>query len=616
LRVDHRPLLLVVGPTPPPFHGVTLMTDALLRLPRGNEFGLEHFDTSDHRDTRNIGTIDTRNALLALLHIASFARSLLAHRPSLVYLPLSQSRAAFVRDGALMVMARSLRVPVVIHAHGAHYREFYRRAGRLTQWFMRHVVTGLVRAIVLTSSQRTQFEGWIPSTTPVSVVPNGVADEWPDGPPVRPVGGRPLVLFLGNLLPEKGFLDALAAVPRVIEREPDVEFVFAGEQPWSADTGGLVDGIVNRLRPGVVNFVGRVDATQRHELLEAASVAVFTPRWDEGQGLVALEAMSASLPVVFTPSGGLKDSVRDGVDGIMVPKQNPEAISHAVLRLLEDSALRQLMGESARTHYEQEFTLSHWNERMKEVLLTTLADAEGSQRDSLPGSSSQSAVDWFSAGAAEFDGQYRSSALFSERVALWTRLIRGVCTPGCRVLDAGCGSGVFTVVAAEQAGEVVAVDASAEMLGICAERCDSLGITNCTRIQRRIEELGSAGLGQFDVVLSSSVLEYVENLPECLAALSLLLRPSGTLIASLPNSASVLRSMERTSFRMFRRPKYYGLVRNVLSVDDAQSALGVEGFTLLDTYYYGVPGALRRISTRPLVRRRVATMVAYVARRL
>jgi 2-polyprenyl-3-methyl-5-hydroxy-6-metoxy-1,4-benzoquinol methylase len=228
----------------------------------------------------------------------------------------------------------------------------------------------------------------------------------------------------------------------------------------------------------------------------------------------------------------------------------------------------------------------------------------------------QSAVDWFSAGAATFDRQYRGSTHFSERVAVWNALIREWCPPGGRVLDAGCGSGVLAAACAQTAGEVVAAEPSREMLDICARRCDSLGITNCVRIQCRIEELGSAGLGQFDLSLCSSVLEYVDSLPTCLAVFCELLRPNGTLIASLPNPASGRRAVERLSYGVLRRPRYFGFVRNAPSTDEMDALLSASGFALLDTHYVGVPRTLRRPSRLPFVARRVATMIVYVARRL
>jgi glycosyltransferase involved in cell wall biosynthesis len=69
------------------------------------------------------------------------------------------------------------------------------------------------------------------------------------------------------------------------------------------------------------------------------------PSLCEGSATAIYEALSASLPVICTPNCG--SVVRDGVDGIIVPIRNAEAIAEAVLRLADDPALRRQMAENA-----------------------------------------------------------------------------------------------------------------------------------------------------------------------------------------------------------------------------------------------------------------------------
>jgi len=440
---------------------------------------------------------------------------------------------------------------------------------------------------------------------------------------------------LGALIPQKGFLDVLDAAPIVLSAAPDTRFVFAGEPVWDATTTAHVDAALRR--PGVedaTTFAGPVEPVERRRLLEAADVVVFAPRWDEGQGLVALEAMSAGLPLVATASGGLTETVRDGVEALIVPRRDPQAVAAALTRLLQDPELRETMGRAARERYESEYTLERWVLRMR-ALLEHAAHGdspvqsgrnEGRERQ-VPAAStprqnpaacskvSQSTVDWFSASAQSFDRQYGGSHLFAQRVEAWNALIRKWCPSGGRVLDAGCGSGVLAAAAAQIGGQVVAADPSQEMLDICARRSAALGIANCVRIQCPIEELSSASLGQFDLVLCSSVLEYVESLSGCLAVLGEMTRPGGTLIASLPNPASALRAAERFSYAAFGRPQYYGLVRNAPTLDEVSTLLTAAGLDVLDTQHFGVPPTLRQVSRLPFLTARIATMSVYVARK-
>ena len=367
------PCILIVGPVPPPFHGVTVMTAALLDALRDSGWQVVHVDSSDHRSIDNVGRFDVGNVVLALRHAAEFARTLLRTRPDVVYLPLSQGVAGFTRDAVFLVAARLSTTHVVVHAHGGQYQEFYRRMPAPVRGLMRFAMGRVRVIIVLAGAQRRQFDGWAPPQARVELIPNGVHDEWSAGAPQRVMCEGGTVLFLGNLLLQKGFLDVLDAVPMVLRAAPGARFVFAGRPAWDAATAARVSA---RLRePGVrdaVTLAGVVGPAERRRLLEEADVLVFPPRWNEGQPLVALEAMSAGLPLVATASGGLAETVRDGVEAIIVPKQDPAALAAALTRLLQDPALRARMGAAARARFESEYTLDQWGRRMRELFETTL----------------------------------------------------------------------------------------------------------------------------------------------------------------------------------------------------------------------------------------------------
>jgi len=364
-----RGRLLIVGALPPPMNGMTVMTAALLGGGLEDQFDVVHLDTSDHRTVSNIGRFEATNVVLALRHAVKFAALLRRHQPDLVHLSLSQGPPGFLRDATFLMAARVTRTPVMVHAHGADFGGFYRRSPSGLRPFMRAALAPVEDIVVLTESQERQFDGWAPASARVSVIPNGVVDEWRDGTPPRSGRVGATVLYLGTLMPQKGFLDVLEAVPHVLARVPGTRFIFAGEPVWERATVQVVKA--HLAHPSVwrsVRFVGAVGPGQRHELLEEADLLVFPPRWQEGQGLVAIEAMSAALPLVVTASGGLAETVRNGVEGLAVPRCNPNAIADGVVRLLGDPDLRARLGAAGRARFEAEYTIEKWQARMQAVL--------------------------------------------------------------------------------------------------------------------------------------------------------------------------------------------------------------------------------------------------------
>ncbi len=227
-----------------------------------------------------------------------------------------------------------------------------------------------------------------------------------------------------------------------------------------------------------------------------------------------------------------------------------------------------------------------------------------------------SAPEWFSRHAAEFDDQYSQSPFFRQRQEVWGALVREFSFPGCRVLDVGCGTGAMVILAAPSASEVLAVDPSSGMLDLCVQRCEDHGITNCSFMLKAIDGLDPSRIDPFDLVLASSVLEYVDDLPRALARLAQLSVPGGTLLVSLPNTDSVLRALERVAYSLLRRPRYYGLVKNRPSQQCFRKMLTEVGFDLHDAHVYGLPGCLWPPERMARLSRKVGTMRVYVARRV
>src|SRR5690349_8183564 len=102
--------LTVIGPLPPPFHGVAVSTSLIVSSPTVNEaFDVRHLDTSDRRAVQTIGRWDMKNVGLGLRHAVRLARMLATGRRGVVYLPLSQNSGGFLRDSLLIWVAAAAR---------------------------------------------------------------------------------------------------------------------------------------------------------------------------------------------------------------------------------------------------------------------------------------------------------------------------------------------------------------------------------------------------------------------------------------------------------------------------------------------------------------------------
>jgi glycosyltransferase involved in cell wall biosynthesis len=104
-----------------------------------------------------------------------------------------------------------------------------------------------------------------------------------------------------------------------------------------------------------VSFLG--DRNDVPELLAQSQIFVLSTHY-EGLPISILEAMRAGLPIVATNVDGVPEAVREGENGLLVPRSDPVVLAHALAKLIESPELRAKMGEASRRMYETEFGVS------------------------------------------------------------------------------------------------------------------------------------------------------------------------------------------------------------------------------------------------------------------
>jgi L-malate glycosyltransferase len=160
----------------------------------------------------------------------------------------------------------------------------------------------------------------------------------------------PRVLSVGRLSAQKDFSTLLRAWKIIEAARPDATLAIAGSGP---DEASLL-AQAKSLRVKNVTFLGQVDNIP--EVFARADVYVQSSAW-EGFGLTVAEAMATGLPVVVTDADSLPELVTHEKTGWVVPKERPEPIAKAVLRLISDRALAQMLGVHARDEALQRFSI-------------------------------------------------------------------------------------------------------------------------------------------------------------------------------------------------------------------------------------------------------------------
>lgn len=361
-----RSRLLIIGPTPPPYHGVSMAIRTMLNSELVDRFDVMYLDITDRRGIGHVNKPDWHDVWLFLRQWFRLVWTLVRWRPEIVYLVLSQSTIGVIRDSWFVWPAWLAGAEIVVHLHGGAFRPWYEGRARLMKTYTRLLLRTVARMVVLGEMFRSQFCGLV-DTGRIMVVPNGIADVVGVVRPARPPQGRRRVLYLNTLNKMKGALVLLEAIALLQQRRSDVEFIFAG--PWSheAHQREAEAFIARHNLAASIHFTGEVGDEAKWALLQNADLFVFPGIQQEGQPMVVLEAMAAGLPILFTEQGCLRETLIDGESGVAVVVGDPSSLAEKMLWLLDHPQFMERIGKQARARYEREYTLKQHIERLVAV---------------------------------------------------------------------------------------------------------------------------------------------------------------------------------------------------------------------------------------------------------
>jgi glycosyltransferase involved in cell wall biosynthesis len=175
------------------------------------------------------------------------------------------------------------------------------------------------------------------------------------------VSGRYVLLFVGRLASNKGIGHLLRAMPVLRKEIRDVTLLIGG--------GGEMEGELRKAAAelgvsDIVDFRGYVSQERLPGYYGASDVVVVPSTYEPG-GLIPLEAMSMKKPVVGARTGGIAESLTNGLTGLLVPPGDSGAIAAAVKRLHDDPDLAAELGENGRNMVEKRFS---WEKVAQETL--------------------------------------------------------------------------------------------------------------------------------------------------------------------------------------------------------------------------------------------------------
>lgn len=259
------------------------------------------------------------------------------------------SRGSYRRKSVIVRLIKFLKGKVILHLHGAEFRDFYRdECNRDQQTHIRHTFALADHVLVLSTQWLAWLQEVIGRTQGVSVLYNAVPTLALDRHLAQP--GR--IAFLGRLGTRKGVGDLIQAFALVKQRCPEAQLYLAGDGEIETYQAMAEQLGLN----GSVHCLGWIAGEAKLKLLTQTDIYCL-PSYNEGFPMGVIEAMSAGIPVVASRAGGIPDAISDGEQGRLIEAGDVVALAQALGDLIEQRAENQRIATAAKQKFAENFSL-------------------------------------------------------------------------------------------------------------------------------------------------------------------------------------------------------------------------------------------------------------------
>ncbi|WP_324024134.1 glycosyltransferase family 4 protein [Maribacter sp. BPC-D8] len=359
-----KPSILFIMHLPPPIHGAAVVGKMIKDSELINgPIKATYINLSTSNTLEEIGHKIWSSTLWFLSIVFKIIKHLIFNKTDLCYITLNAKGLGFYKDFIIVIFLKLFRKKILFHFHNKGVSEYENR--RIDR-FLYKICFKNTKSILLTPLLYHDLASFVDEKD-VFYCPNGIPEIYSNNIPTKFKNNQPCTfLWLSNMMINKGVVTQLKSCRILKEKGVDFKFHFVGA--WSDFTEDMFNETVKEFDlEGMVFAHGKKYNEDKIDFFLNADVFVF-PTYNDTFGLVILEAMQASLPVITTFEGGIPDVVEDGVTAFLVPKKNEEDLAKKMELLANNPELRQQMGNAGRVRYDKNFTLEVFEKRFSKIL--------------------------------------------------------------------------------------------------------------------------------------------------------------------------------------------------------------------------------------------------------
>jgi glycosyltransferase involved in cell wall biosynthesis len=347
--------ILVFATAPPPFHGASIaikhLTDSVLK----DIYTLQHINPRYSKNVNELDRFDITKIFLFFKYQFLLIIRLIFYHPEIVIFSPAFNYISFLKDSVpLFITEIIFRRKCIVWIHGNGLKVLYDNSGNLFKKYIRTLFSHSYKIIPVAMGLCKQNYNFFVTDDKITILNNGIPDR--NKLSVIKNTNNIQVLYFSNMIVEKGWKVLFEAATEICSEISNVNFVFAGAENGNIDE--IIDVFSNSKFIDRIKYIGPKYDDEKEIIFKESDIFCFPTFYPlETFGIVNIEAMMYSLPIITSCFGGIPEIVIDEKSGYLLKSVDVISLKEKLLILISNPELRKKMGEFNRNRYDEYYTL-------------------------------------------------------------------------------------------------------------------------------------------------------------------------------------------------------------------------------------------------------------------
>lgn len=306
---------------------------------------------------------DFRRIIRLIKLLVNWIVLLLRQKDVIIHYNFALKKPSILRDPIFMIFTRILRKKMIIHIHGGEYL-MIRKKPLWIRMILNRVFSFQCSVIVLSDYEKMIIEKDYKSKKIFSL-PNCI--DLPDDTPLQRGNDKAMlsILFLGRITESKGIKDIYNALKILNDEKIDFIFKIAGQGDLKFEYIAKFQNLLH----GKFEYLGVIFGSRKKETIKESDIFILPSVYGEGLPIALLECMSYGNVPIVTQDGSIGQFIKDGENGLIVRKSDPDNIAQAIKMIYYNRNLLLKLSINARTFIFDNFNPISYTNKLNSIYL-------------------------------------------------------------------------------------------------------------------------------------------------------------------------------------------------------------------------------------------------------